>query len=448
MEKDERPRFDDERQRFDYETFEDGIRLTGYHGAGRFVKIPGTIGGLPVRSVGTRAFYGSGMEIEKIEVPPEVRIIEAHAFELCISLRELCLSDGLERIGEGALAATAVKELRIPAGVREIEGVRELPCRLEIDPGNPYFSSDGYGLYREDTLISTDPEDHRTSYAVREGTRKIAPDALAGQEFLEETEIPASLTGIPEGAFSTVRNPFSGHGGLRNISVSRQNPSFFSDGTALFRKPDREPDRGLTLMKYFGRNERYEIGDSVGRIAREAFLLSPVKKVVIPESVQSIGPDAFADSALCETVLHGRIICFPQSDSYLLKTLLKQFGAGGRLYDFSESDRILLSRHINPDRVRMMCARLEYPTALTDENRTKFRSAISEKLPEIIAMIAKSNDTELLKQLEKLDFITGERIDRLIDIAGDVRTGRKEVLAELMDFKNRSLGNSEFDFSL
>jgi hypothetical protein len=429
---------------FDYETYGDGVRVTFCHGAGRVVKIPGTIGGLPVRSVGTRAFYGEGMETERIEVPPEVRRIEPHAFELCISLSELILPDGLLEIGEGAFVATALVCVKIPSTVMRIGGVREISCRLEIDPANRFYHSDGYGLFRESELISAEPGDTRKFYRIPDGTVSIAPDAFAGQEELEEVVIPASLVRIEEGTFSNAKNPFSKSGGIRTIRVEMGNPRFAVEGQALYRN---DPE-GLTLFRYTGTCDTYRIREGVRRIAGEAFLRAEIRRVELPESVKEIGADAFAGCTLTEAEAPGLKIRFPRTDTYLLKGLLRQFGVNGKLYDFHLYDQDLLSLHINTDRVRMICGRLENPVDLPGETAAAFRKMISERMTEIVSMLAKENDTKLLKDLELLGMVTDENADALIDAASEAaETSGKEVLAELMDYKHRALAPKAFDFS-
>jgi hypothetical protein len=429
---------------FDFETYGDGVRVTFCHGAGRIVKIPGTIGGLPVRSIGTRAFYGEGMETLRIEVPAGVQRIEPHAFELCISLKELVLPEGLLKIGEGAFVATALSGLKIPSTVVEIDGLEELPCHLEIDPGNRFYHSDGYGLYRGKKLVFVDPDDPRTSFAIPEGTESVAQGAFSGREMLEAIRIPASLVDIPEGTFSNVKNPFSKNTGIRMITVEEGNPRFFADGPALYRK---DPG-GLTLFRYLGKGGTYRIREGVTRIAKEAFLRAEIRRVEIPGSVRELGGDAFAECTMTEACLAGLEIYFPKMDTYLLKGLLRQFGANGKRYDFSLYDRELQSFHINTDRVRMICGRLEHPVDLPGATAATFRKILAGQICRIITMLAKENDTELLKRLESLGMVTDENVDLLIDAASDAAgTSAKEVLAELMDYKHRALAPHEFDFS-
>jgi hypothetical protein len=120
----------------------------------------------------------------------------------------------------------------------------------------------------------------------------------------------------------------------------------------------------------------------------------------------------------------------------------------GKLYDFHLYDQDLLSLHINTDRVRMICGRLENPVDLPEETAAAFRKMISERMTEIVSMLAKENDTKLLKDLELLGMVTDENADALIDAASEAAaTSGKEVLAELMDYKHRALAPQAFDFS-
>ena len=163
---------------------------------------------------------------------------------------------------------------------------------------------------------------------------------------------------------------------------------------------------------------------------------------------------------------------FPQSDSYLLKNLLKQFGQNGKAYDFSTYDEILQEKHLNLNRVKMACTRLEYGIDLPEGRHALLWASVLGRMEEIIQMTAEQNDLPLLERLAGHGFLTEQNIDRLIRVANGNKTeqdsvrrlnGRlhraeapdgtgaeahRETLAWLMDYKNSHFGNVMFDFSL
>ena len=79
--------------------------------------------------------------------------------------------------------------------------------KFEVAEGNPslHTDSDGLGLYEADVLIAFARSGAPVSYAIKEGTVKIGPEALASsddQPVLKEITFPASLREIGDSAFS------------------------------------------------------------------------------------------------------------------------------------------------------------------------------------------------------------------------------------------------------
>ena len=454
---------------FDYVTCADGLRVTSYHGDAACVEIPDEIGGLPVRAVGTHAFYEDGLFIERIHVPGTVRVIEPAAFELCLSLTKLVLEEGVEQIGAGAFHATGLEEVFIPASVRQIDDIAGAGCSLLIDECNPVYTSDGFGIYREQALVCVNGSRAPVFYEIPEGTKAVAEDVFLDSELLEQVKLPASLAELPEGVLVNIHDPFSLHRGIHQIQVSGNNPVFFTDHCTLYR---RAGHGRLELVRYFGGEQAAEISGQTVRICREAFFRSGVRRVIIPASVKEIGADAFLENPLEEAVFQDGTVFFPQSDSYLLKNLLKQFGQNGKLYDFSTYDEILQEKHLNLNRVRMACSRLEYGTGLSGGSHALLWASLLGRMEEVIQMIAEQNDLSLLERLAGQGFLTDQNIDRLIRAANGEKTEpypfrrlngkvqrsgqsdgtgsevHRETLAWLMDYKNRHLKTETFDFSL
>ena len=453
---------------FDYVKTGDGVRVTAYHGSALRVEIPAEIGGLPVRAVGTHTFYEDGLFIESIRVPGTVHVIEAGAFELCLSLTELILEEGVETIGAGAFLATGLEWVMIPASVRQIDAIGEITCTLQFAEGNQVYATDGFGIYQNRVLAAANGSEAPDFYEIREGTTAAAPDVFADCALLEGVKLPASLTELPEGVLVNIHDPFAQERGIHKICAAEKNPVFFTEHDALYRKTGP----GLSLVRYFGKASEPEISEQTYRICREAFFRTGIRRVQIPASVKEIGPDAFLENPLEEAVFPDGTVYFPQSDSYLLKNLLKEFGQNGRLYDFSTYDEILQEKHLNLNRVRMTCSRLEYAVDLPEGRHALLWASLLGRMEEIIQMIAEQNDLTLLKRLAGHGFVTEQNIDRLIRVAngdgkerGPVRrlngimqpaggtdgTGtevHRETLAWLMDYKNRELQTEAFDFSL
>lgn len=85
----------------EYEIVGGCVSITGYTGTGGPVKIPGSIGGYPVASIGDYAFYYcSG--ITSVELPEGLISIGNSSFRFCTSLTEVKIPDGVTTIYGGA----------------------------------------------------------------------------------------------------------------------------------------------------------------------------------------------------------------------------------------------------------------------------------------------------------------------------------------------------------
>ena len=85
----------------DYEVLEDNtIEIIDYNGSDAEVVIPDTIEGLPVTSIGGRAFYLSGLT--SVTIPNSVTSIGDWAFTSCWGLTSVTIPDSVASIGDGA----------------------------------------------------------------------------------------------------------------------------------------------------------------------------------------------------------------------------------------------------------------------------------------------------------------------------------------------------------
>ena len=97
---------------------EASAEITGYEGTAAFLRIPGELGGFPVRSIGRRAF-SDRRETEELVLPDSMRRVGDFAFYGCPKLKTLVLSDGVEEIGDGV--------------IRSCGSLREISIRIEQD---------------------------------------------------------------------------------------------------------------------------------------------------------------------------------------------------------------------------------------------------------------------------------------------------------------------------
>lgn len=140
---------------YQYEIENGAAVITAYMGGEEEqIRIPSRFGQVAVTAIGEEAFAENGTFLTKIEVPPCVKEIRAGAFRMCMCLETLVLHEGLETIGAEAFYLTPLGELYLPASVCLLERAWELSAiRFRVAPANPWFYTEGPGLYRDGVLL-------------------------------------------------------------------------------------------------------------------------------------------------------------------------------------------------------------------------------------------------------------------------------------------------------
>jgi hypothetical protein len=113
---------------FSYDLSEDsqGIKITGYTGAGGLVVIPSEIENLPVVEIGQLAFTGQIAKrraITSVIVPSSVVKIGMNAFSYLINLTEITLPDGLKILPNNIFSACkSLRKVTLPSSLEAIHG--------------------------------------------------------------------------------------------------------------------------------------------------------------------------------------------------------------------------------------------------------------------------------------------------------------------------------------
>ena len=98
---------------FEYCQYENGIKYVRYGSREINAVIPAQINGFPIRSIGDRAFYKSG--ITSVSISDSVVNLSTNVFLRCCNLRNVKMSDNIKLIDISAFAiCTALEEICIP----------------------------------------------------------------------------------------------------------------------------------------------------------------------------------------------------------------------------------------------------------------------------------------------------------------------------------------------
>lgn len=288
-------------------------------------------------------YIGPGGEVT---IPDGVTSIKGYAFEGCTSLTSVIIPDGVTSIGTYAFSGCInLSSVIISDSVSVIEYGAFEYCpsltSIKVTVGNAnYCSQEGVLFNKDKTALILCPEGKTgaysipagvtsiedfafylctglTSVAIPEGVTDIKFFAFAHCEGLTAVDIPESVISIEEGVFhcctgltrvtipshvTSVGSAFYGCGSLTDILVDPDNQDYTSVDGVLFTKD------GKTLLAYpGGRQGSYAIPVGVTGIESGAFNYCPKLTIVtVPDSVTSIGEDAFYDYDCPNVTIHGQ----------------------------------------------------------------------------------------------------------------------------------------------
>jgi len=203
-------------------------------------------------------------------------------------------------VEEWAYKNSEIESINIPTEVTTI-GKCAFACdtlkEIRVSENNPdYLSVDGVLLKKCETMIYSGKHVLIAYPPAREGNEYTVPDSIAelyGGAFtwcndLERITIPKDVSYINESAIY-------GCNKLYSIDVAEDNPCYTSVDGVLY-------DKAMTTLLAYpsGReNKVYEIPDGVRRIGEGAIACCDhLKKLIVPETVVSIGEWVFQDTML------------------------------------------------------------------------------------------------------------------------------------------------------
>lgn len=159
-----------------------------------------------------------------ISIPERVKAFGVQSFRNDISLLRIPMPSGLTSINDYAfMGCNGLSEITIPASVTNIGDGIVKDCqnisKINVAEGNSHFASENGVLYTSifDKLLIFPVNYESSSYAVKDGTKRIAPYAFVNSKRLSEVTLPSTLSNIGADAFIGSVN-------LSSLQVKALNP--------------------------------------------------------------------------------------------------------------------------------------------------------------------------------------------------------------------------------
>ncbi|MBR5201882.1 MAG: leucine-rich repeat domain-containing protein, partial [Clostridia bacterium] len=326
-------------------------QITGYSGTETNLRIPTTIDGYTITSIGNKAFYKNAT-ITQVVIPEGITSIGRYSFYWCSSLERVVIPEGVKTISYAAFMFCGnLSNIVIPASVTKIEdyafeycsslkvvffsGTKEQWKAITVGEYNTYIKSSslnidyecennqllsgscganavwslnvvtglltisGTGAMERATISQLPWYYYRTlvkTAVINNGITRICDYAFNDCTKLTSISIPASVESIGLNVFNSCTS-------LKSINVDSNNQYFSNDQYgALFDK-----DKTILYQYALGNGvSDYTIPDTVTKIRAEAFAESKnLKNVVIPDSVTAIYESTFEECRQLKSVVIG-----------------------------------------------------------------------------------------------------------------------------------------------
>ena len=280
-----------------------------------------------VETINGRAFKECSA-LESFKLSDKLTVLSEGLFEACSSLSEVIYGKGLKKMYLDAFNGTKISTIYIPETVDEIEAgwfENLMNFDIEVSENNKAITLKDGVLFTEfgEVLVwCTDILDSE-EYTIPEGVKTILAYAFYGHKELKKLNFPKSLESIEYGAFSKCDNlsQISFQEGLKHIgemafsckgyvkelilpdSLIEISENSFNDMT--FDRVDMGD--GLTKITPFNAKELV-VGVGVTKIEDNQFPGSPYISIILPDTITSIGKNAFHCRNLKSIVIPDSVI--------------------------------------------------------------------------------------------------------------------------------------------
>ena len=329
--------------------------------------------------------------IERVTLPEGLLRIGASAFKVCRRLRHVSIPDTLRSIGADAFLDTSIEHFRIPLALVEIGN-----CALVTD-----------GAHHEGpkpALRTIDLAPDHSRFFMHTGMlcrrKKHAASVVVFTSSCENVDFPDEIDEVEDYAFN---NAF----GIREL---RLNARLQTIGAC-----------GLSVMSQI-RCVRIDVAKPIEGIS--SFTLR------FPSSSRSV---------------HGFLLALGGMGHLHMPDIMAQYDkfiAAARDYRAPRSSDNASAY----EQVNLIIDRLNSPVLLTETNRRRYLSLLSENIEDICVEIARHDDRVALLQLADLGVLNADNLLRVVDAVGKLQDAA--MTGYLLEMKRVRFAQRAVDFDL
>ena len=255
-----------------------------------------------ITNIGDSAFYECSSLTGVLDLP-NIIVLGKYAFFGCNSLTELIINEGAQSLGRLSFdGCESLEKITIPF-IGENQDSGDNMCHMF---GNPYLTYEEFPASIKEIVLTNPTQLSSRPFPLLENVGKITlPETLTTlDEFdfysegngLKEINIPSSVIEING-------NPFAGNNIIENIIIDeKENPKYKFENNILM-----DINYNVVISGFPGA----VIPEGTERIGSAAFYDIDIEEIIIPDSVVSIGKDAFVN---CEFLTEIRI---PENVQYI-----------------------------------------------------------------------------------------------------------------------------------
>jgi len=301
---------------YEYNITNGKATITGYTGLGGDITIPDDIDGIPVTTIGYKAFDGASA-VTSVEIPSGVVTIENSVFRLCSLLTKITIPDTVTSLGIGLFY--------------KCHSLTE----IDVDAANANFSSvDGVLFNKDKSTLIAYPAGKQGDYVLPDTVGTIGTRAFISCTNLIRVTIPSSISEVGDYAFFGCSNLKAvyckGDAPSAGSQIFGNTPSsltiYYVDGTSGWGTTFEGRSTALwvlcdysftvlsdevTIVDYTGTESAIHVpstieGYPVTTIADNAFAQNTnLVNVTFPDSVTSVGASVFLHCDSLTTLTFG-----------------------------------------------------------------------------------------------------------------------------------------------